>query len=152
MEILTKSIFLVLLGKFSHMKNSMKIISIVALVAATLIFIAIAIKEQENWQLFLLYTFYYVRYVYHILLPISVIWYVSQKSNWFPSWFPYEKGFIRLSLINATLAIPICLLLEVESQYAYLIICIIVYTVTYIVASLIEFFSFFQAYYQCADE
>lgn len=134
------------------MKNSIKILGTVAFVAATLIFIAIAVKEPNNWQLFLLYTFYYVKYVYNILLPISVIWYVFQKSNWFPSWFPYEEGFITLSLICATLAVPVCLLVEVESAYVYLITAIVVYIATYVFAALIEFFSFFQAYYQYADE
>lgn len=134
------------------MKNSIKILGTVAFVAATLIFIAIAVKEPNNWQLFLVYTFYYVRYVYSVLLPISVAWYLFQKSNWFPSWFPYEKGFISMCLINATLAVSVCLLIEVESACVYLITASIVYVITYITASLIEFFSFFQAYYQCADE
>jgi hypothetical protein len=134
------------------MKNSSKILGTVALVAATLIFIAVAIKVQQDWQLFLVYEFYYTKYVYAALIPVSLIWYASQREGWFPAWFPYEKGFIRMCLINATLSIPICLLVEVESTRVYFITASAVYVVTYILMSLIEFFSFFQAYYQYADE
>lgn len=134
------------------MKNSSKILRTVALAVAAVIFIVVAIKEQADWQLFLLYQFYYTKYVYVVLIPISLIWCVCQKAGWFPDWFPYEEGFIRMCLINATLSIPICLLVEVESAHVYLITASAVYIVTYLLMSLIEFFSFFQAYYQYVDE